>query len=138
MSLLTLKTDPSTKDLRWFGCAWFPLFSAVAGWLCWRGESPRAATVFWSLAGLSLILGAVRPRAIRPLFVGLIYLTAPIGWVVSHVVLALVYYLVLTPIGLVLRVLGRDTMKRRFEREAKTYWVSSQKERPLKSYFRQY
>jgi hypothetical protein len=59
--------------------------------------------------------------------------------VVSHVVLAIVYYLVVTPIGLVMRLVGYDAMKRRFDGEATTYWVH----RPdnaadAKSYFRQF
>ncbi|MFO0829111.1 MAG: SxtJ family membrane protein [Phycisphaerales bacterium] len=46
----------------------------------------------------------------------------PIGWSLSHVLLAIVFYLVVTPIGIALRLAGRDPMERRFDRAAKTYW----------------
>ena len=45
----------------------------------------------------------------------------PIGWVVSHLLLGVVYFLVLTPIGLTLRALGRDPLERRFDQSASSY-----------------
>ena len=79
------------------------------------------------------------PGLMRMVFLGMSYLTWPIGFVVSHVVLALVYYLVLTPIGLLMRLFGYDSMKRRFDPEAPSYWV----ERPaagfdIRRYLRQF
>ena len=57
---------------------------------------------------------AARPcPPLRPLFIGLSAVTMPIGIVVSYTVLAVVFYGVLTPIGLVMRLFGRDTMQRR-------------------------
>jgi hypothetical protein len=62
----------------------------------------------------------------------------PIGWTISHLVLGAVYYLVLTPIGLVMRLLGRDPMQRRFDRSAKSYWIERTPRTDPSRHFRQF
>lgn len=138
MSLIELKTDPSRRDLRLFACLWCPLFCGALGLVLARHGSGTAATVTWVLGAAILGLGAAEPRLVRPVFLGLIYLTAPIGWVVSHAVLAVVYYLVVTPIGMLLRITGRDPMARRFEREAPSYWTPAEGDKPPERYFHQF
>ena len=59
------------------------------------------------------------PNVRRLLYLGWMRVFYPIGWVVSHLLLAIVYYLVLTPIGLVMRLFGGDPMHRGFDRSAK-------------------
>ena len=51
----------------------------------------------------------------------------PIGWVVSHALMAAIYYLVITPMAVAMRLLGRDPLDRRFDRDATTYWVRASK-----------
>ena len=75
---------------------------------------------------------------LRIVFLLASYATFPIGFVVSYVILAVVYYLVLTPIGLVLRLTGYDPMQRRFDRNAKTYWTPREQEESTEQYFRQF
>ncbi len=85
------------------------------------------------------VVGWVIPSFMRLVFVGMSYLAWPIGFVVSHVVLAAVYYLVLTPIGLLMRVFGYDPMARRFDREAASYWHErATAGSEAKRYFRQF
>jgi len=100
---------------------------------------PWLARTLWPAAVLVPLIGWVFPRFMRWIFVGMSCLAWPIGFVVSHIVLALVYYLLLTPIGLMTRLFGYDSMKMRFDRDAATYWM----ERPpaaaaTKRYFRQF
>ena len=139
MALIELKTDPTPRELRQFGCLWLPLFCSVAGYLAWTklGATFLAGSL-WGAGVASALVGAVRPRLIRHVFVGLIHLTAPIGWVVSHLMLVLLYYGVVTPIGLLLRLVGRDPMARGFEKEAPTYWRAAAREESIESYLRQY
>jgi hypothetical protein len=92
----------------------------------------------WALAALSGILAAAAPEALRPLYIVLSVVGAPIGWLVSHVVLAVVYYGILTPIGLALRLCGRDPLRRKFDPQAPSYWVDRPPARNVKSYFRQF
>lgn len=92
------------------------------------------------LAAVALAVPAaalVRPRAVNWLFRFLTAVTRPIGGVVSRALLAIAYFLVLTPLALVFRLIGRDELVRRRPSNVTTHW--SEKEQPSdpRSYFRQ-
>ena len=76
-------------------------------------------------------------RILRLAFVSVSYATYPIGIAVSHVVLALVYYLALTPIGLTMRMLRHDPLARGFDPSAQSYWIPRKTNRTPESYFKQ-
>jgi len=65
-----------------------------------------ASIVVWALgAVLGLLYFALRPLH-RPLYLGWMHLVFPFGWLLSYLVLAIVYYLVITPVGLLMRSPG--------------------------------
>jgi len=136
--VIDLNLNPTKKELRVFGlCAL--AFLALVGWMVARrtGSIPAGATV----AGAGLVCGALAftvPQALRPLWVVLMVVNYPIGWVVTHVVMALIFYLVVTHVGVIMRLTGRDPMERGFDRTAKTYWKSRRTEHDPARYFRQY
>jgi hypothetical protein len=66
------------------------------------------------------------------------YAAFPIGFVISYVLMAIIYYLVVTSIGLIMRIFGRDSMYRRFDRDAATYWFERRAEQAQDRYFRQF
>ena len=66
------------------------------------------------------------------------YAAFPIGWTVSHAILALLYYGILTPIGLIMRLIGYDPLSRRLRSEDRTYWEEYSPEGDRKRYFRQF
>jgi hypothetical protein len=74
----------------------------------------------------------------RPLYVVWMALAMPIGWAVSHLILLAVFYLVITPIGLVMRACGYDPLERRFDRTAKTYWHDLEQNPTFDQYFKQF
>ena len=78
------------------------------------------------------------PRFARPLYVIWYALGASIGIVVSNVLLVLTYYLTLVPIGLLLRLCGRDPMRRKLEPERGSYWETAKVDRTPASYLRQF
>lgn len=139
MALIEINWKPTKRELQQFGGIWFPAFLLLAGWFAFRRlESQTAAAILWSAAVLVVPLGWLAPGLFRHLFVGWMCAAWPIGWVVSHMILAVTYYLVLTPIGLILRLTGHDPLKRRFEREATTYWVPHRERPGAEHYFRQF
>ena len=139
MSVVQINKDPSRKHLNQFGFIWLgflALFGAIA---YFKFHQPQIAKGLWIAAVVVPVIGWLVPQFMRLVFLGMSYLAWPIGFVVSHVVLALVYYLVLTPIGLLMRLFGYDPMRRSFDRNASSYWS----ERPAqaveaKRYFRQF
>ena len=139
MSVVKVNRNPSAKQLNQFGFIWLG-FLALFGALAWfKLGLPTLAVVLWVLAVVVPVVGWLVPAVMRAVFVGMSYAAWPIGFVVSHVVLALVYYLVLTPIGLVMRLVGYDPMKRGRDPEVATYWVErSEDGRGPGRYFRQF
>ena len=137
--MLQLPTDPSTRQLRQFAAIWWPLFCVVVGAALLRLVGPPAAIAVWTLGVVLGLIGWWLPSVIRPVFLGLLVLTYPIGWLISHVVLVVLYFLVLTPIGLLLRLIGRDPLERSSSAEAEsTSWRPWQPPSSKARYFRQY
>ena len=139
MGIVQINTDPTRRQLNQFGFIWLG-FLALFGVIAWlKLDAPTLAKVLWVLAVVVPVVGWLAPAFMRLVFVGMSYLAWPIGFVVSHVVLALVYYLVFTPIGLLMRVFGYDPMMRGFDPEAATYWIARDpKASEPKRYFRQF
>ena len=136
MPLITIDRDPSPRDLRIFASL-LPVFFGLVGALRWHAGAHRVATALW-LAGLALtIVAFVHPAARRALYRGWTIATLPIGWAVSHLLLLAIWGLVATPTALLLRVLGRDPMQRRFDRQAASYWVTREPDTDRSRYFRQ-
>jgi hypothetical protein len=102
----------------------------------WRGQTGLAVG-FWAAAVVGRLVGAVRPGWLRPVFVGMSVVTWPIGWVVSHAVLLLIYGLIFTPMALWFRLIGRDALARRPDRAAGTYWEPYNPGEALERYLRQ-
>jgi hypothetical protein len=110
--VISIQWNPETKQLRQFAGIWFPAFCALVGWSIARKTGHwQEVEVGWIVAGVISIAGLVFPPIIRPVFVGLILLTYPIGWVVSHVLLGLIFYGIVTPIGIILRLTGHDPLQ---------------------------
>ena len=139
MAIAEINWNPSTRDLRQFGTIWLPAFLVLVAVLTFfYVESTVGAVAAAALAFAASVTGYLRPRAIRPVFIGLMGLTFPIGWVVSHAVFLVVFYLVVTPIGLAMRVAGRDPLERRIDRKAPTYWHPYKQETSRERYLRQF
>lgn len=115
----------------------FALGMVAAPIALWRGY-PSLAIGLWIAAVVGRIVGMVAPAWLRPVFVGMTLLTWPIGWVTSHVALAIVYYGTITPIGLLRRSGGRDPLARAIDPNAESYWVKVRPNARPDRYFRQF
>ena len=139
MSIVQINTDPSRRQLNQFGFIWMGFVAFFGGVAYLKFHNPPLAYGLWIAAVVVPVIGWLAPPFMRAVFVGMSYVAWPIGFVVSHVVLAVVYYAVLTPIGLVMRLVGYDPMQRRFEADADSYWNerATAADDP-KRYFRQF
>lgn len=139
MGLIEVRTDFSERELRQFAGIWLPAFALMLGILLWhKFEVPNAAIGVWSVAGLVSVVGLLQPRWMKTLLVGWMYAAFPIGWTISHLMLAIIYYGCMTPIGLIMRLIGRDSLNRRLDRSAETYWIPREPVVGAKRYFRQF
>ncbi len=137
--MLDINLNPDRRQLRQFAAIWFPLFCALVGFLVLRGGWSTPAFAIWGTGIVLGLLGAAVPPLIRPVFVVLMVVAYPIGWVISHIVLMIAFYLVLTPIGLVLRGMGRDPLDKGLRPKTQgSFWLDREPTRDPGRYFRQY
>jgi Saxitoxin biosynthesis operon protein SxtJ len=110
------------RQLRDFGLLVGGIFGVIGLWpLLWRQQSPR----LWALAlAVALVLPAlVAPPILAPAYRAWMKLAEVLAWVNTRIVLGVVFYGVVTPIGLVMRLTGRDPMRRQFDQAGETYRV---------------
>jgi hypothetical protein len=100
--------------------------------------APTVAYVIWAVAVVVVALYYAVPGLRRGVYLGWMYAAYPIGWVMSHLAMAVVYYLVVSPIGLLSRATGRDAMNRKLDARAQSYWQPRRKRGQPSSYFRQF
>lgn len=136
MPLIRINRNPTGRQLVVFGLAWL-VFCGILGLRLRLHGHRAAADATWILAAGVPLAGAVIPGLLRRVYLGLSYATYPLGLVVSFVFLAVVYYLVLTPIGLAIRLFRHDPLARRFDPKAGSYWNSRDTKKSVESYFRQ-
>ena len=137
LAMIAVQWNPERKQLRQFAAIWFPAFCALVGWVVGAKTGQwTAVQVGWGVCGLQAVAGWVCPAAIRPVFVGLILLTYPIGWVVSHLLLGSIFLFLFLPIGRVLRCTGHDPLQLKPPRGNSLWKVPVGKNEPA-SYLRQ-
>lgn len=136
MPLLRINRNPSAPQLLVFAAAGCAVLGGVAV-RQWIGGRPIIAGAC-VLLGLNLLVAWwLAPEVLRRAFVALSIVTYPVGFVISHVVLFVLYFVVLTPIGLAMRAFGRDPLERGFNRAAATYWRQRTEHREARDYLRQ-
>lgn len=139
MALVTLQLQPTDKQLRDFGVIGLVML-IVIGAALWQFEAV-STVVFAIFCGAGAVLfGASRVRAglVKPVYQGLMLAAFPIGWVVSHVAMAVFFFGLITPAGLLMRLFGRDVMGRAYDPKAATYWRPYTKKRTTEDYFHQF
>lgn len=134
--MIHIPWNPTDRQLKQFAWACLPGF-ALVGWVARRLADGWTLPILGAALGLAcLLLGLARPKSLRPLFVVLSAITAPIGWILSNLLAAIFYFLVLTPLGLVFRLFGRDPLALR-ARGASSYWKKHTTSPDPRSYYRQ-
>jgi len=145
--MVEINLSPDEKTLRSFGfiaLAGFGVLALLAykEWAIFAvGLGELRVPVAIGLAALgvvSALVSLVYPRANRPLFVGLSILAFPIGFVLSYIIMGTLFFLVIAPIGLMMRLLGHDPMHRKTDDDADSYWSPARPARPAADYFKQF
>lgn len=138
MALIDQNRTPTSYDLRVFGVL-FTTFCALLGTLLlYRSGSWTMATLIW-IGGLSVsALYYVVPATRTMIFQAWMTAVFPIGWLISHALLAVIYYGVITPIGFALRLWTRDLLHQERDPLASTYWVPCSPNKDIGRYFQQF
>ena len=139
MALVTLNSNPSEKQLKAFGLIALIMCSLIGLFLLGLDKIPLTGFLLLVIFGILLyVLGRISTRLIKPVFLTMVFLTFPIGWAISHLVMAAFYYCIITPVALFFRLLNRDLLHRRYEPDVDTYWIRYNHRQSAKDYFRQF
>jgi hypothetical protein len=138
--------DPSIREdrpefddstLRQFAGLWLAAFLGLAAFHgLYRGR-PTLGVVLAVIALAGGLSGLVRPPSVRVLFATAMGLAMPIGWVVSRVLLGTLFYVVITPVSVLFRLIGRDALARQADKAAPTHWVPREQPTDPRQYLRQ-
>lgn len=139
MAIIEVNWNPSRKELRQFAGIWFPLACAMLCWFLYKGtKSWQWPAGFGSVAAVLAVTAFFVPALAHRLYVSWMIAAMPIGWTISHLLMGLIYYVLITPMGLIMRLCGRDSMGRQFQPERDSYWIPHEMPKDKKQYFRQY
>jgi len=118
--------DPSGRDLTVLALL-FLLFPAVIGLylLYWKGSGTGYT---WIIAGIILAVLRFIPPVFRWIYRVWIGISIIIGYFISRVILTIIFFLMVTPIGLIFRLIGKDPMERKIDRTSETYWQKREQE----------
>ena len=135
MAVLRINTKPSDRQLRQFGLLCVVLLPLIA-WV-WGGNGSTIQTTALIGAGLGL-LGIFAPKLLKPVFIGLVFVTFPIGLIFGELILLMIFVCVFLPMALLFRIIGRDVLRRRMSVQSETFWVPRSAPANVRRYFQQY
>ena len=113
-----MKSKSSNKS---FGILFFIVFLILGFWPLTNGNAINIYLVF--LAVVFLILGLLNSKLLSPLNKGWIKFGEILGLFIAPIVMALVYFIILTPISLIVRAFGKDLLGLKFNKKIDTYWI---------------
>ena len=121
--LKQLKTGD--RDLRKFGLLVGSVF-AVFGVIVLLRHKAHYPFFLWP-GGALVLLGVIVPRALKYVYLAWMSVAFVLGFVISHLILVLFFFLVITPIGLLARLFGKDFLSLKLDRQAASYWIPRDK-----------
>ena len=137
MSFTQINWHPDKKFIRNFGIIVLIMLPLISYLLQRQGHI--SMEWFWGICGggVGIFLCCLVSYSIgRSIYLAFAILTYPIGLVVSFLLIGLLYYAVITPIGLIFMLLKKDPLSRRFDRSADSYWLERGKPKNINSYYR--
>ena len=137
MAVVEMNWRPGRQDLRLFAVVLWIVAAGLA-WVCDRRGNDLAAAAIVACSTVVLVAGMMRPPLLHWPFVLWMLLAFPLGWVMAHVLLGVVYFGVITPIALVSRLAGRDPLQLKPRRNADSYWINRPPAPKPSRYFRQF
>ena len=113
-----IKSEKS--DLRKFGITIGIILLIITGFLFWKEK--ESFQIFLTFGVILCVLGVAIPVILKPIYwIWMIFATI-LGWVMTRVILGLLYFIIITPIGLIPRLFGKQFLDLRFDKSIDTYW----------------
>ena len=115
----------SKSTNRSFGLLFFIVFFILGIWPLKNGANLNIYLI--SISGIFLILGLVNSKLLSPFNKSWIKLGGVLGMIIAPIVMAIVYFIFLTPISFLVRLVGKDLLSLKFNKKKNTYWIIRKK-----------
>ena len=124
-----IKNIKNTKsDFRKFGITIGVFLMVIAGFLFWKGKESFGILL---ISGFLLcVLGIAIPVVLKPIYWIWMILAAILGWLMTRVILSLLFYVVITPIGVLSRLFGNQFLELSWDKSKDSYWNPRTKKQP--------
>ena len=129
--------QPDRKELQRFAAAMLIGFSLLALLSAWRAKGIGQSSIVLTAIGVSLAIAAFIPKLGRVAYLAVYLPTSVVGHIVSSIVLTLIFFLVFTPLGLVMRFMGKDFLQQRRPKQ-QAGWKRVATVKTEESYYRQF
>ena len=108
------------KDLRSFGVIIGIILLLIAGFLFYKEK--ESFQIFLYIAGSFIGFGLIIPIILKPIYIVWMTFAVILGWFMTRLILSLLFYVIITPIGVVLRIFGKDFLEIKKESVQGSYW----------------
>ncbi len=120
------KLKAEKREIKKFGMGLTVLLCFIGGWQLYKGNI-NVYVWFFGFAGLVLVLSFFAPIILKPLYKVTRTVGDAIGWVNTRILLSIIFYVIFTPIGILSRLLRKDLLGKRLNKDAKSYWNEKDK-----------
>ena len=118
---MLLKSKIKTSSNRNFGLVFFIVFLILGLWPITNGEEIRIWLIL--LAFIFLILGIMESKLLSPLNRLWFKFGIMLGAIVAPIVMGAIFFIVVTPIGIVMSIIGKDLLNKKHDKKKETYWI---------------
>ena len=138
MALIDVNWNPPRHQLRQFAVLFLIFIGGLGTVLYFKGKPLIVSEILWNLSWIVCLAGLIYPPLVRPVYVAMMAVALPIGFVVSTILMLIIYFLIMAPIGLVMRLFGYDPMRMRPAAATESFWIERPRTSDVRRYFKQY
>ena len=129
--------NPTLKDLRKFGIIFGIILVIIFSFLLYKQKID--SFLYFGIPFMFILLGILLPKSLGLLY--RIWMSFAIGmqWIITHIILTLLFYLIITPVRILSRIFRKDFLSLRYKKDVETYWKKRETQNlTLKEYERQF
>ena len=116
--------DLSKKSVRKFGLLVGVVLILIAAWMFLKHRFENTRLLLSAIGILLILLGVLIPSLLKGVYRFWMGIAFAIGWIVSRILLIILFYIIITPTGLLLRLFGKDLLDIKSKNKRESYWIS--------------
>jgi hypothetical protein len=114
------KIQATEKELKKFGITFAIIFAIIGSYLLYKNSDNYKW--FAIVSGLFLLSGLTIPKILKPIYKGWMLFAFALGWFNARLLLGIMFYLVFTPVGFIMKLLRKELLDLKIDKNATTYW----------------